>query len=184
MGKVILVTGPARSGKSEWAEICAAQSQKQVIYVATASRNTDDQEWNLRIQLHQKRRPVDWQTREVPQALAAMLAEVTPNTCVLVDSLGTWVANLLAVDEQEWSSTTVELLETIALVAADLIFVAEETGWGVVPAYPSGRLFRDRLGYLTRQIAATSNEVYLATAGYILNLTTLGTPLDANKSEK
>ncbi|MGH8001539.1 MAG: bifunctional adenosylcobinamide kinase/adenosylcobinamide-phosphate guanylyltransferase, partial [Brasilonema sp.] len=44
MSKVILVTGPARSGKSEWAEILAMQSQKVVIYVATAVQNSDDEE--------------------------------------------------------------------------------------------------------------------------------------------
>lgn len=32
----ILVTGPSRSGKSEWAESLAAQSQQAVIYIATA----------------------------------------------------------------------------------------------------------------------------------------------------
>ncbi|MHC5722440.1 MAG: bifunctional adenosylcobinamide kinase/adenosylcobinamide-phosphate guanylyltransferase, partial [Nostoc sp.] len=31
MGKIILVTGPARSGKSEWAETLAMQSGKAVV---------------------------------------------------------------------------------------------------------------------------------------------------------
>ena len=56
--------------------------------------------------------------------------------------------------------------------------VAEETGWGVVPSYPTGRLFRDRLGTLTRQIGAIAHATYLVTAGYALNLTDLGTRFD------
>ncbi|NJL69467.1 MAG: bifunctional adenosylcobinamide kinase/adenosylcobinamide-phosphate guanylyltransferase, partial [Microcoleus sp. SM1_3_4] len=35
-----------------------------------------------------------------------------------------------------------------------------------VPAYPAGRLFRDRLGNLIRQISAIADTVYLATGGY------------------
>jgi len=46
-----------------------------------------------------------------------------------------------------------------------------------VPAYPLGRLFRDRLGNLTRRVGAIADIVYLVTAGYVLNLSELGTPL-------
>ena len=52
-----------------------------------------------------------------------------------------------------------------------------ETGWGVVPAYESGRLFRDRLSKLVRQIGSRSDLVYLVTGGYALNLTFLGQKL-------
>ena len=42
-------------------------------------------------------------------------------------------------------------------------------------------LFRDRLGSLVRHIGAIADAVYLATGGYALNLTALGTPLPAQK---
>lgn len=177
MNKIILVTGPARSGKSEWAEILAMQSQKVVVYVATAMRNSSDQEWELRIQQHQQRRPPNWVTLEVPCELSATIAEVKPNTCVLIDSLGTWVANLLELDELDWQRTMQELLANVQLIAAEVIFVAEETGWGVVPAYPMGRTFRDRLGSLVRQLGVISSPVYLVTGGHVLNLSVLGSPL-------
>ncbi|NWF57973.1 MAG: bifunctional adenosylcobinamide kinase/adenosylcobinamide-phosphate guanylyltransferase [Fischerella sp.] len=177
MNKIILVTGPARSGKSEWAEALAVQSQKAVIYVATATCNDADHEWQQRIQKHQQRRPQNWVTLEVPVELSATLAEAKPNTCILIDSLGTWVANLLSQEEAIWEKTVQELLETVELVAADMIFVAEETGWGVVPAYPIGRTFRDRLGALVRQLSAISALVYLVTGGHVLNLSLLGSPL-------
>ena len=45
MGKIILVTGPARSGKSEWAENLALESGKKVVYIATANENPHDLEW-------------------------------------------------------------------------------------------------------------------------------------------
>ncbi|NDJ24895.1 bifunctional adenosylcobinamide kinase/adenosylcobinamide-phosphate guanylyltransferase [Nostoc sp. B(2019)] len=177
MGKVILVTGPARSGKSEWAETLAIQSGKAVVYVATANDNPDDQEWHIRIQKHQNRRPQDWVTLSVPIELSATLADAKPNTCLLVDSLGTWVANFLEQDDLSWENVLAELLETVQLVAADMVFVAEETGWGVVPAYPIGRTFRDRLGSLVRQLGLLSEAVYLVTGGHVLNLSVLGSPL-------
>jgi adenosylcobinamide kinase / adenosylcobinamide-phosphate guanylyltransferase len=69
----------------------------------------------------------------------------------------------------------------VDLVAADMIFVGEETGWGVVPAYPIGRTFRDRLGSLVRKLGAISHAVYLVTGGHVLNLSVLGSPLPASK---
>ncbi|MBR8838290.1 MAG: bifunctional adenosylcobinamide kinase/adenosylcobinamide-phosphate guanylyltransferase [Stigonema ocellatum SAG 48.90 = DSM 106950] len=177
MSKIILVTGPARSGKSEWAETLAMHSQKAVVYVATATIDKSDKEWAERIQQHQQRRPQEWVTLEVPEELSATLAEAKPNVCLLVDSLGTWVANLLEQDEVIWHCAVQEFLETVQLVAADMIFVAEETGWGVVPAYPIGRKFRDRLGSLVRHLGAISQDVYLVTGGHVLNLSILGSPL-------
>ncbi|PMB04818.1 bifunctional adenosylcobinamide kinase/adenosylcobinamide-phosphate guanylyltransferase [Fischerella thermalis CCMEE 5198] len=181
MNQIILVTGPARSGKSEWAEALAIQSHKSVVYIATATHDSDDQEWQQRIQQHQQRRPQDWTTLEVPMQLSATLAQMQPNTCVLVDSLGTWVANLLSQEEAMWENTMQELLETVQLVAADMIFVAEETGWGIVPAYPMGRTFRDRLGGLIRYLGSICEPVYLVTGGHVLNLSLLGSPLPVGK---
>ncbi len=177
LGKVILVTGPARSGKSEWAETLAMQSGKQVVYVATATQNSADEEWNQRIEQHQKRRIEDWVTLEVPMELSATLAEAKANSCLLIDSLGTWVANLLFQEDAIWENTQAEFLETVELVAADMIFVAEEVGWGVVPAYPVGRTFRDRLGSLVRQLGTICEAVYLVTGGHVLNLSVLGSLL-------
>jgi adenosylcobinamide kinase/adenosylcobinamide-phosphate guanylyltransferase len=177
MNKVILITGPARSGKSEWAENLAIESGKPVIYIATATENIHDQEWQQRIQKHKDRRPQNWLTLNTPIELATTLANAKPNTCILVDSLGTWVANFLEEDDLSWEKTWKELLQTVSLVEADLLFVGEETGWGVVPAYPLGRTFRDRLGALVRQLGAICETVYLVTGGHVLNLSVLGFPL-------
>lgn len=186
MNKVILVTGAARSGKSEWAEHLAIDLQnnthKSIIYVATAMENPDDSEWQQRIEKHQQRRPENWLTLSAPIDLISTLVDTDPHTCLLIDSLGTWVANLLEEEDIIWQHTITKLLKTVQLTKADLIFVAEETGWGVVPAYPIGRKFRDRLGNLIRQLSVICNTVYLVTGGYALNLTMLGIPLPPVKS--
>ena len=175
--QLILVTGPARSGKSEWAETLATATGKQVVYVATAATDPTDREWHNRIVRHRSRRPPSWKTLEVPIALAATIELYGADSCLLIDSAGTWLANLLHQDDDSWNQTQQAMLSGLQRTAADVIFVAEETGWGLVPAYPIGRLFRDRLGTLVRHIAAVAHPVYLVTAGHVLNLSYLGTPL-------
>jgi len=175
--EIILVTGPSRSGKSEWAEKLAQQQNFPVTYIATSVLTEDDIEWKQRIELHRHRRPVDWVTWEVPRDLAKAIATVKYPSCFLVDSLGTWIANLLEQDDLNWQQTETELLTTIAASESQIILVAEETGWGVVPAYPMGRLFRDRLGNLVRNLGQIASTVYLVTGGHVLNLSQLGQPL-------
>jgi adenosylcobinamide kinase / adenosylcobinamide-phosphate guanylyltransferase len=175
---MILVTGPARSGKSEWAELLAQQTGQSVTYVATAQRDPADVEWNARIEAHRRRRPADWTTMEVPIELAATVN--SRSGCVLVDSLGTWVANLLEEDDFTWKQTQEVFLQSLKCTSAEVILVAEETGWGVIPAYPLGRTFRDRLGMLVRRIGAIANPVYLVTGGHALNLSLLASPLPSS----
>ncbi len=178
--QLILVTGPSRSGKSEWAETLASQSKQQVIYIATSKTDPTDLEWQNRILIHKNRRPVEWITQEIPENLTTTLPILSrPDTCILVDSLGTWLANCLEQNESTWEMTQNHFLEILTQLPGTIILVAEETGWGVVPAYPLGRTFRDRLGMLVRKIGAISTCVYLVTGGYVLNLTELGSPLQS-----
>ncbi len=175
--KRILVTGSTRSGKSEWAEWLAIQSQQPVIYVATSQRNPTDTDWLARIETHCQRRPDSWQTLETPVHLASILRTAQSHECWLVDSLGTWLANVLEQSDADWNNAVEELLAAIAAFPSTLILVAEETGWGVVPAYPMGRTFRDRLGSLTRRIGAIADTTYLVVAGHAIDLSTVGIPV-------
>lgn len=172
--QIILVTGAACSGKSEWAETLASQMQCPVTYLATARECSTDAEWQARIERHRRRRPCHWQTLEVPLALSEAIVRGEPPCCLLVDSLGTWVANLLEQEDGEWQQTVKQLLASLESSTADIIFVAEETGWGVVPAYKAGRLFRNRLGHLSRLIGSAASATYLVTGGHALNLSQLG----------
>ena len=175
--EIILITGPSRSGKSEWAELLAVKKGLKVTYLATGYDDPTDLEWLKRIEKHRERRSSSWQTIEERFDLASVIAKCSVGDCLLIDSLGTWVANLLEEDEQAWHNRVQIFLTTLNQSAIDVILVAEETGWGVVPAYPMGRLFRDRLGDLVRQISPLATNVYLVTGGYVLNLTQLGLPL-------
>jgi len=174
-----LVVGGARSGKSEWAEKLAIAAGLPVIYVATALDYPDDPEWQKRISAHQQRRPSDWQVCLVPIALGVFFSNCRPGQTVLLDSLGTWVSNCLEQSDADWQRTVLELLAQLQSCPSQVIVVAEETGWGVVPAFSSGRLFRDRLGHLTRQVGAIATAVHLVIAGYALRLDRVGEKLPA-----
>lgn len=175
---ITLVTGPARSGKSEWAEQLAERwavaARQQVVYIATAAERPDDFEWQSRIAAHRQRRPSRWQCLEVPVELARAIDHHSQTHCLLIDSLGTWLANLIEQSPQDWARSQQQLLKALAQTPAQIIIVAEETGWGIVPAFELGRTFRDRLGSLSRQIALMATAVYLVTCGYALNLKALG----------
>ena len=181
---IVLITGPARSGKSEWAEHLAqqiaVQKGQQVVYIATAQINPDDAEWQARIDSHRRRRPADWQCWEVPRELAEAIAQSSQRHCLLIDSLGTWLTNLIGQEAEAWDRSQQQLLGALIDTPANVILVAEETGWGVVPAYELGRTFRDRLGTLSRRIGQIATDVYLITGGYALNLSTLGQPVPHN----
>jgi len=175
----ILVTGPARSGKSEWAERLALASGWAVTYIATAREDPDDPEWTARIELHRHRRPPTWLTVCAPLDLeSAIQNHDQAGRCLLVDSLGTWVTNLLETDDAEWDVRVKQLVRCLARARACVILVAEETGWGVIPAYPLGRQFRDRLGALIRQLGPRCAETYLVTGGYAVELGRIGVPID------
>lgn len=176
---IILVTGPARSGKSEWAERlaaqCAEKNGQQIVYIATAQKNANDPEWQARIAQHQLRRPSHWQVQEVPMALAAAIAQHSQTHCLVIDSLGTWLANLIEQTDDDWHTAQQAVIQALSQTAAEVIIVAEETGWGVVPAYELGRRFRDRLGTLSRRIGEIATDVYLVTSGYAICLSDIGT---------
>ena len=176
--QITLVTGAARSGKSEFAEMLAVKCNCAIVYVATAKVDTADEEWQARIARHQERRPEDWSTVVMcDRSLSEYVRQANPNQCLLIDSLGTWIANFLELDASAWEEISLDLLASFQASKAQIILVGEETGWGVVPAYPMGRLFRDRLGLLIRQIGNIADTTYLVAGGHVLNLSVLGEPL-------
>lgn len=172
-----MVTGATRSGKSEWAEHNAYLLSQTVTYVATALRDETDEEWQQRLERHRLRRPPHWQTAEIPYDIADLIDSSASPSCLLIDSLGSWVANYLTQESLPWEQTRDRLLGSLRSSTSHLILVAEETGWGIVPAYPLGRLFRDRLGDLIRRVGAEATTVYLVAGGYALNVSQLGTRL-------
>ena len=89
-----LILGGARSGKSRFAEQQAINSNKPLIYIATA--NAGDEEMTARINRHQAERAKHWQLVEEPLYLAKALQQLSQTeNCILVDCLTLWLSNCL-----------------------------------------------------------------------------------------
>jgi adenosylcobinamide kinase / adenosylcobinamide-phosphate guanylyltransferase len=172
-----LVLGPARSGKSRWAEHLATLSGKGVVYVATGWAADGDPAWEQRLAQHRQRRPPGWGCLEVAADLAPALAPLQADQVALIDSLGSWVAHGLSLADDDWADACQALLQAIQGCRADLVFVSEQTGWGVVPPTAIGGLFRDRLGVVEQRLVALAHTSWLVVAGRAVNLTALGHPV-------
>ena len=183
VGRFVLVTGGARSGKSAFAEARAARGRAPRLYVATA--RVRDDEMARRVARHRADRPAAWATVEAPTRLGEAIGRDAGRLgTVLVDDLGNLVANLLmeATGGEEPGLHTAERLdqrvadELTALDAArlaggwDLVVVTNEVGLGIVPATPVGRVFRDALGRANQRLAELADAVYLLVAGQPLRV--------------
>jgi adenosylcobinamide kinase / adenosylcobinamide-phosphate guanylyltransferase len=163
--RIILITGGARSGKSQYAEQRVGELGSRRLYVATAEAK--DNEMKERIAAHQKQRGNQWTTVEEPVELAAALVAQRGKTdCALVDCLTLWLSNLLLPRDKKYAEMKVEeFLQTLPRLDFHLVLVTNEVGHGIVPDNPLARQFRDLTGWTNQQIARVATEVILMVAG-------------------
>jgi adenosylcobinamide kinase/adenosylcobinamide-phosphate guanylyltransferase len=176
--RLILILGGARSGKSRLAEKLAGEMGPRVLYLATAEAG--DAEMAERIGRHRERRPPGWRTAEAPVRVGeALQREAGDADVVLLDCLTLLASNLLAPlgeepDEREAAALLGaeldDLLAAYEAGTAGLIVVSNEVGWGLVPPYPLGRVYRDLLGWAHQRLAGCADRVYLVVAGIPLDL--------------
>jgi adenosylcobinamide kinase/adenosylcobinamide-phosphate guanylyltransferase len=179
---MVLILGGARSGKNRYAEKLAAQFGERVLYIATAQPG--DEEMQARIAAHRQTRPSTWRTIETPtavgKAVRAALAE-EPADVVILDCVTLLVSNVILggrrLSEEDFDSVDEEMawpqveFELDGLLRASQeseipwIVISNEVGWGLVPPYPLGRLYRDLLGWVNQCLAAVADRVYLMVAG-------------------
>ncbi len=166
MGKSILITGGARSGKSALAERMALSLGARPIYVATAEAR--DAEMAARIAAHRDRRGNEWALVEAPTDLAEALdrSDTGPR---LVDCLTLWLSNLMAAGA-DWEAAARDLARRPAAQAHPVIFVTNEVGSGIVPDNALARRFRDAAGKVNQIVAEAADEVHLCVAGQALKV--------------
>ena len=186
MGKLILILGGARSGKSTYAEKLASSLGAHATYIATAQAL--DAEMEERIANHRRNRPETWQTREIPFEVGKKLLETPPGPgVVLLDCLTLLVSNLLmqisdpeGEIEAQAAALLVEneinyLLKAVQNLPNDWLIVSNEVGMGLVPPYPLGRAYRDLLGWANQRLASQADQVVFMIAGIPMRLTPLAT---------
>jgi adenosylcobinamide kinase/adenosylcobinamide-phosphate guanylyltransferase len=193
MGKLTLILGGARSGKSSYAEKQAKElGGDNVLYVATSE--TKDEEMQQRVEKHRSERPSVWVTVEAPRNVAqalrraqdtALRQEGSGTKVILLDCITFLVANHLLdaagpeddpfdgpssdpFDAQIESDVVAEVEALIAYLEetdVQMLVVSNEVGLGVVPPYELGRAYRDILGRANQILARHADEVQLLVAG-------------------
>jgi adenosylcobinamide kinase/adenosylcobinamide-phosphate guanylyltransferase len=164
--KTSFVLGGARSGKSLHAETLAKTqytASGQLVYLATAQ--IFDEEMQARIDLHKQRRGPEWVLAEAPVDLVDTLRRFEhPDNVILIDCLSVWMTNLI-IGEHDIAAHRDSLIAHLAISISSLIFVASETGLGIVPDNALSRQFRDESGRLNQMVARASDDVFFVTAG-------------------
>lgn len=170
-GRICLVLGGTRSGKSSYAESLAIESGLPVTYIATYAAQVDDVEMAARIDTHLRRRPAHWRTVENRFDLAELFSEAPGSLCLL-DCLTLW----LSFQQMQLAAELdiLRLLEAALLKARDsgshLLIVSNELGSGLVPSSREGRSFRDLCGRANQLVARYADAVELVVAGLPLRL--------------
>lgn len=173
MGRLTLITGGSRSGKSTHALTLAQTdpSLTRCYFIATAEPLDD--EMRERIAHHRAARPRSFITLEAPLDLCAALASLHGRADIaVIDCLTLWVSNLLGRDLSDKDVITEADRLAASLTSAPFatIVVSGEVGSGIVPENPLGRRFRDLLGWTNQRLASAADQLILMTAGYPLRL--------------
>lgn len=179
---IILCSGGARSGKSEFAEQLALSLKGRKAYVATGQ--AFDDEMKDRIKKHQLRRGKEWITFEIPLHLHKNWEQIkNVSDVILIDCLTMFTSNHVFahgdINTQE-DSNRIEsiILEELRLLLEDInnsndktvIFVTNEIGLGIVPENKLARYFRDITGRVNREVASSANKMYLTISGVTIEL--------------
>ncbi len=162
-GRLILLLGGARSGKSRYAQELLGP---KATLIATAEAR--DEEMRAKILRHQRERPPGWETLEEPLDLRGALARAR-HPRVGIDCLTLWVANLLERGLDPLAEARA-FLEAVEASGRLVVAVSNEVGMGIVPANPLARRYREALGEVNRLFAQAAAEVYLLVAGLPLRL--------------
>ncbi|KAF1682382.1 MULTISPECIES: bifunctional adenosylcobinamide kinase/adenosylcobinamide-phosphate guanylyltransferase [unclassified Veillonella] len=178
--KIILCTGGARSGKSEFAEQLVLSLPGTKGYVATSQIFDDEME--DRVAKHKARRGAMWQNFEIPYDLAASWPKVLEQCdVILVDCLTMYATNAMLKNEphtqaacNEIATALVGQLELILSQSREaqktVVFVTNELGLGIVPENRMARFFRDIAGLLNQAVAKNADEVYFTISGITTEL--------------
>ena len=179
MSKVILVTGGARSGKSNFAEKLCKERNNNTAYIATSI--PFDDEMKDRVRKHKESRPQNWKTYEIYKDIYTIIDDISKeHKSVILDCVTLLVNNLIFMHEIDIDNSTQyeidelekyikeqveKLLIEIKKTNLYFVIVTNELGLGGVSINKLTRVYTDIVGRINQQIAAQSDEVYFVISG-------------------
>jgi len=151
----ILYFGGQKSGKSKLAQdrALSISSEKKPYYIATYDNSFGDLQMQQRIDNHQDSRGDSFITIEESRYLNSVIGS---GYTYLIDCMSMWILNTIS-----WSQDKVlQELKRVAKCDANIIFVLNEVGSGVIPMDKISREFADRTGVIGQELASICDEVY------------------------
>lgn len=171
MGKLIFITGGAKSGKSSLALKLAKGIEKERIFIAAGvAQDTETQEM---IRRERQDLFAQWRTVESGVDLVSPLGkEVKTDVVLVIDCLTLYIAQLLArgIEEEVIKKQVCDVVSVITQGKATVILISDEIGGGLALENKFGRDFRNMSGVCNQIIAGASQEMFLTVSGIALKI--------------
>lgn len=175
---IVFVSGGARSGKSEVAELHVKQAASggSCYYIATAE--IYDAEMAARAARHQCARDARWITLEAPLAIDQAIAQVPDGAAVLLDCLTLWASQVLYASELTESQGKMLLAKSMHDARArglQLVLVSNDINEGLPACDPETWRYVAFLQSLHCWLAAEADSVLEVVAGRVIEWKTKAT---------
>lgn len=150
----VLYIGGQKSGKSSFAEkkTLKLSKKQKPIYVATYQNSFNDKEMATRIQKHQEVRKDKFKTIESTFDLHKVLED---DKTYLIDCLSMWIFNHIDLEQKKIEKKISKILKS----KANIVFVLNDVGQGVIPFDLESRKFVDLTGIIGQIVAKSCDEV-------------------------
>jgi adenosylcobinamide kinase/adenosylcobinamide-phosphate guanylyltransferase len=167
-GKIVLIGGGARSGKSARALEFGRKLGARRVFVATA--RPEGAEMRARIERQRKDRAGEFDTVEESMELTLALRSLTACDVIVIDCVTQWVSNLLKSGRtaDETLQEVDALVEMLAERRYHSVLVTSEVGMSVEPETPQGRALVESVGGTNQRLARAADDVYFCVMGAVL----------------
>jgi adenosylcobinamide kinase/adenosylcobinamide-phosphate guanylyltransferase len=162
-GKLIFITGGARSGKSRHAQELALQLSNNPVYLATARHWDDD--FEKRIQRHQAERDERWTSIEEEKKISSL---PLAGKVIVMDCVTLWLTNFFTDNKYDIDICLQQCKQEIdKLNTAEntFIIISNELGMGMHAETEIGRKFTDLQGWMNQYIAQKADKVIFMVSG-------------------
>lgn len=151
----ILYIGGQKSGKSLYAEKKAITLAKDTkpIYIATYQNSYNDTEMASRIEKHKTQRADSFDTLEESFELHRFLQD---DKTYLIDCLSMWIFNHMNEPLEEIEQKIKQILK----IKANIVFVLNDVGHGIIPLDKESRKFVDLSGIIGQIVASECDNVF------------------------
>jgi adenosylcobinamide kinase/adenosylcobinamide-phosphate guanylyltransferase len=132
-------------------------------YLATYDTSFGDDEMSVRIDKHRISRGEEFITIEESRDITRM---IKPHYTYLVDCISMWILNRLDEDEE----ILIAEIEALGAIEANIVFVLNDVGSGVIPSDPISRRYVDLSGMIGQTLARICDEVVEVKLGMEIRL--------------